>query len=423
MTNLHKTSYFDEALETMSAQDAARYRNERLREVVAHAYAHAPAVRAKFDAAGLKPQDVQTVADLAKVPVTRKDELRELQRAEPPFGGFLAVARQQLKRIFMSPGPIYDPQGDKRDYWRWAQALYAAGFREGDIVQNTFSYHLTPAGLMFDEGLRVLGCVVVPTGVGNTELQVQIMHDLGVTGYVGTPSFLMTLLEKAEERGYDLQRDLALRVAFVTAEPFPQSLRQAFAQRGITARQGYGTADVGALGYECAEEAGLHIPHDVIVQIADPITGEPLGPGQVGEIVVTLLEETYPLIRFGTGDLSSYTEESCPCGRTSNRLLGLVGRVGDGVKVRGMFVYPHQADQVVARFPEIARYQVIVTRKAHRDQMTFRLEVEETVEDREKLERDLRDAIREVMKLRAEVEIVPPGTIPEGAKKIEDQRT
>jgi len=419
MTNSHKTSYFDEALETMSAQDLARYQDERLREVVAHAYVHAPAVRAKFDAAGLKPQDVQTVADLAKVPVTRKDELWKLQQAELPFGGFLAVARHQLKRIFMSPGPIYDPQGDRMDYWRWAQALYAAGFREGDIVQNTFSYHLTPAGLMFDEGLRALGCVVVPTGVGNTELQVQIMHDLGVTGYVGTPSFLMTLLEKAEELGYDIQ----LRVAFVTAEPFPPSLRQAFAQRGITARQGYGTADVGALGYECAEEAGLHIPHDVIVQIADPTTGEPLGPGQVGEVVVTLLEETYPLIRFGTGDLSSYTEEACPCGRTSNRLLGLVGRVGDGVKVRGMFVYPHQADQVVARFPEIARYQVIVTRRGHRDQMTFRLEVEETVENREKLKRELREAIREVMKLRAEVEIVPPGTIPEGARKIEDQRT
>lgn len=417
-------AYFNKELETMSLADRAAYQSERLRQIVAHAYAHAPAVRAKFEKAGLKPEDVQTVADLAGVPITRKDKLRELQREDPPFGGFLGIAPQELKRVFMSPGPIYEPEGPKSDYWRWAKALYAAGFRPGDVVLNIFSYHMTPAGAMFEEGLRVLGCAVVPAGVGNQELQVQIMHDLKVTGYVGLPSYLMALITKAQEMGYDFRKDFALRTAFVAAEMLPESLRRTLQEEhGVSVCQGYGTAETGNLGYECAMKSGMHIPEDAIVEVVEPESGQPLGPGEVGEVVVTLFEETYPLIRFGTGDLSYYTNEPCPCGRTPHRLVRLVGRVGDAVKVRGMFVHPKQADELIARFPQIANYQIVVTREAHKDYMTFRLELDAGAVVTDELRASLQEKIKEVLKVRADLEFVPPGTIPQDAKKIKDERT
>ncbi len=417
-----ESPYYNPEMETMPPDKLATWHDERVRHIVAYAYEHAPAVRRIFERAGLTPADVQSVADLAKVPITRKDELIELQRADPPFGGFLGVSPSQLKRVFQSPGPLYDPEGRKPDYWRFAQALYAAGFRAGDIVQNTVSYHLTPLGFMFDEALRALDCVVVPAGPGNTETQLQIIRELGVTGFTGVPSYLMTLIQRAEEQGLDWQRDVGITKAFVAAEPFPPSLRQAFAERGITAREGYGTADTGNLGFECQEAAGWHIPYDVIVQVIDLNTGQPVAPGEEGEVVVTLLEETYPLIRFGTGDLSALNPEPCPCGRTTPRLVGWLGRVGQAVKVRGLFVHPRQLAQVMQRFPAVARYQAVVDRPGTLDELTVRLEPAPGA-TLEALLPQIRQALRDVLKVRAEVELLPPGSLPEDAPPIEDRRS
>lgn len=394
----------------------------RVQTIVAYAYEHAPAVRRIFDDAGLAPSDVQSVDDLAKVPITRKDELIELQRDNPPFGGFLGVPVSQLKRVFQSPGPLYDPEGREADYWRWAQALKAAGFEAGDIVQNTVAYHLTPLGFMFDGALRALGCVVVPAGPGNTETQLQIIRELGVTGFTGVPSYLMTLIERAEEQGLDWQADVGLTKAFVAAEPFPPSLRQAFAERGITAREGYGTADTGNLGFECEEADGWHIPPDVVVQVIDLNTGEPVAAGEEGEIVVTLLEETYPLIRFGTGDLSALNAEACACGRTTPRLVGWLGRVGQAAKVRGMFVHPRQLDQIMERFSAVARYQAVVDRPGTLDELTVRLEPAPGA-DLEGQLAGIGEALRDVIKVRADLEVVSPGTLPDDASLIEDRRT
>ncbi|MFQ5592752.1 MAG: phenylacetate--CoA ligase family protein [Anaerolineae bacterium] len=396
--------------------------DDRVREIVAYAYEQAPAIRRIFDDAGLTPADIESVDDLAKVPITRKDELIELQRADPPFGGFLGVPISQVKRVFQSPGPLYDPEGRKEDYWRFGQALRSAGFQAGDIVQNTVSYHLTPLGFMFDDALRSLGCVVVPAGPGNTETQLQIIRDLGVNGFTGVPSYLMTLIERAEEQGLDWQRDVGITKAFVAAEPFPPSLRQAFVERGITAREGYGTADTGNLGFECEEAAGWHIPPDVIVQVIDLNTGRPTAPGEEGEIVVTLLEETYPLIRFGTGDLSAINAEPCPCGRATPRLVGWLGRVGQAVKVRGMFVHPRQLAQVMQRFPAVARYQAIVERPGTLDELSVRLEPTADASLEGQLA-DISQALREVLKVRARLDVVAPGTMPGNAPPIEDRRT
>jgi phenylacetate-CoA ligase len=259
-----------------------------LPDLIAHLAAHAPAFARRLEAAGLRAADVRSEADLERIPVLRKDDLIELQAQEPPFGGLLAVEIGALKRVFQSPGPIYEPEADRPDYWRWASALRAAGFRPGDVVLNAFGYHLTPAGAMFEEGLRAVGCTVLPGGVGNQEQQVQAMHALGVNGYVGLPSYLKALLDKADALGLPLQ----VEKAFVTAEPLPPSLRAALQQRGVaTVRQGYGTAECGNLGYECEAEDGWHVPEDVIVQICDINTGRPLPPGEVGEVVVTVLPE------------------------------------------------------------------------------------------------------------------------------------
>jgi phenylacetate-CoA ligase len=277
---------------------------------------------------------------------------------------------------------------------------------------------------MVDNSLRQAGCIVVPTGVGNTEQQVNIMKSLRVNGYCGTPSFLLNLAEKAEEMGLDCRKDLNLQVAFVAAEMLPESLRSKLEEKfGMMIRQSYGTADIGCLGYECREKNGMHIPDDRIVEVVDPHTGKPVGPGKPGEIVATTFNKVYPLIRFGTGDLSVLTETLCPCGRTSPRLVKILGRVDQATKVRGLFVHPGQVDEVAAKHREIARYQVVVTRKEHKDEMTYRVELKEETLQPEKLKEEIEKSIRDVMKVRGDVQLVPKGTIPDGAKKIADQRT
>lgn len=349
--------FYDEARETMAPEERAAFQRELLRETVPHAYANAPAARRRMDAAGVSPENVRDLADLAKIPPVRKADLKKIQKEELPFGGLAAVPPRGMRRIYVSPGPTYDPEGREESHWRWEKAFVAAGFRPGDIVQNTFMYHFSPAGLMFDEALIRIGCTVIPAGVGNTELQVQVMRDLRATGYVGTPSFLMTLLEKAMEAGIAPGDGLSLQVALVTAEMLPESLRKRFREEfGIRVRQCYGTADVGSLGYECSKANGMHVPDEIVLELLDPATGQAVSPGEIGEVVVTLPSRTYPLVRFATGDLSILTNDPCPCGRTSARLLRIVGRVDQVTKVKGMFVHPEQVVQLEKRFPEIALF-------------------------------------------------------------------
>lgn len=417
--------YFRKNLETLSPEKRAQYLNRRLRGVIHHAYRSSPAIREKFDTVGLRPKDIRTIGDLEGVPITKKADLIELQKKNPPFGGFQGVPIEHLRRIYISPGPIFEP--GERDYEElgWAQGFIATGFRPGDIVINTFSYHMVPFALnMVDNSLYRIGCITVPTGTGNTEQQIHILRTLGARGFCGTPSFLLTIAEKVEEMGLDCRNDLSLRVGFTAAEMLPESLRAKLeAKFDMVLRQGYGTADIGCLGYECMEKSGMHIPDDKIVEIVDPNTGKQLPPGETGEIVATTFNKVYPLIRFGTGDLSVLSEGPCPCGRTSPRLLKILGRVDQATKVRGLFIHPVQVDEIVSRHPSVGRAQIVVTRKEDKDEMTLIVEPKEAGTALESLKGEIERSIREVMKLRGEVCFVPAGTLPEAAKKIEDKRT
>lgn len=388
-----------------------------LPDLVAHLAENAPGFAARIKAAGLTLDDLRNPKALDALPVVRKDDLVESQAANPPFGGFLACASGELKRIFQSPGPIYDPESRVADYWRWAPALRAAGFQPGEVVLNAFGYHLTPAGAMFEEGLWAVGCTVIPGGVGNQESQVRILHDLDVTGYTGLPSYLKALLDKANELGLSLK----LNKAFVTAEPLPPSLRAALNEQGVTVRQGYGTAECGNLGYECEVQDGWHLPEDAMVQVCDLTSGEPLPPGESGEIVVTLFTRDYALVRFGTGDLSALNDEACACGRTTPRLMGWQGRVGDAVKVRGMFLHPRQLSGVMARFPEVKRWQAVITRQEHKDYLTLQVVLEHGV-DPTSLNERLTQTARETIKFNIAVVTVSEGELPSGELPIQDTR-
>ena len=388
-----------------------------LPNLVAHLAENAPGFAARIKVAGLTLDDLRNPKALDALPVVRKDDLVESQAANPPFGGFLACAPGELKRIFQSPGPIYDPESRVADYWRWAPALRAAGFQPGEVVLNAFGYHLTPAGAMFEEGLWAVGCTVIPGGVGNQESQVRILHDLDVTGYTGLPSYLKALLDKASELGLPLK----LNKAFVTAEPLPPSLRATLNEQGVTVRQGYGTAECGNLGYECEVQDGWHLPEDAMVQVCDLTSGEPLPPGESGEIVVTLFTRDYALVRFGTGDLSALNDEACACGRTTPSLMGWQGRVGDAVKVRGMFLHPRQLSGVMARFPEIKRWQAVITRQEHKDYLTLQVVLEHGV-DPTSLNERLTQTARETIKFNIAVVTVSEGELPSGELPIQDTR-
>ncbi|MBI5015938.1 MAG: phenylacetate--CoA ligase family protein [Deltaproteobacteria bacterium] len=416
-----RAGFLNEALERKSWDEQRAAQAERLREVIAHAVANAPAVAATFRGAGLEPGDIRSLEDLARIPVTPKARLVELQKSAPPFGGLLAVPLDQVRRIFRSPGPIYDPQG-LDEGWGWEEALFAAGFRRGDVCINTFGYQMTPAGMMFDDALGSLGCPLVPTGVGDREAQVEIMRALGVRGFAGMASFLLQIGEKAKEQGLDPRRDLGLEVAFTTAEPLSDALRSTVEDLfGLTLRQGFGTADCGCLAYECVEKGGMHLASRAIVEIADPETGAPLPAGDVGEVVVTLFNRAYPLLRFGTGDLSALEYGVCGCGRRSPKLRGWLGRSDQLVKVKGMFLHPGQVQAALRDFAEVARYRAVVTRAENRDLLTVKVEVAGApdVPLRERLEARL----REVLSIGASVEWVDPGTLPADGKVLEDLRT
>jgi phenylacetate-CoA ligase len=420
-----RSGFLKKNLETLPPKKRIEYLNRRLRGIVQYAYKHSIAVKSKFDSVGLKPKDIQTLKDLEKIPITKKTELMELQRKKPPFGGFEGVPITELRRIYVSPGPIHEPGEADYDELGWAQGMVAAGFRPGDMAINTFSYHMVPFALqMIDNSLHQIGCVTIPSGVGNTEQQVNILKTLKANAYCGTPSFLLNIAEKAEEMGFDLRKDLNLKVGFVAAEMLPESLRSKLEQKfEMILRQAYGTADIRCLGYECLKKNGMHVPDDKIVEIVDPSTGKQVGPGKAGEIVATTFNKVYPLIRFGTGDLSILTETPCPCGRTSPRLVKILGRVDQATKVRGLFIHPGQADDVASKHPQIAKVQVVVTRKEHKDEMTFQVELKEEVSQPEKLKSEIEQSIRDVMKVRGNVQFVLKGAIPGGANKIEDRRT
>jgi phenylacetate-CoA ligase len=423
MSQNRRSGFFKPELETMSQEERIAYQNRRLKEIITHAYKYSPAIQSRMEQAGVKPEDIQSGSDLEKLPVIKKGELVDEQRKNLPFGGFCGLKKEELRRIYVSPGPIYEPGEKASSDYRWAQALYAMGFRAGDIGQITFNFSMVPAGFWFDEALQQLGCISVPTGVGNTELQIQIMEELEVTAYLGTPSFLVTLAERAEKMGLDLRRDLKLEVGFVAAEPLPESLRTELEERfDMIVRQAYGTADVGCLSYECIEKSGMHYPDDCIVEILDPQTGKRLRPNETGEVVATVFDKSYPLVRFGTGDLSYYTDEPCPCGRTSFRLVKIVGRADQVTKVKGMFVHPSQVDEVGKKFPSLGNCQVVVLREANQDRMIFRAELLSQDVDEEALKQEVAQMVQEVLRLKGEVEFLPSGSIPAEAKKVDDQR-
>lgn len=419
MSQIDRNSGMLQPEEAFSPDLRKKYQEKFLTEVVSHAYNHGTPLRAAMEAKGLTPDSIRTIEDLRKIPVTKKKDLSEAQKLKPPFGGFLTVPMSELTRIHQSPGPIYDPVGKVNDYWRWKTALYSVGFRKGDIVINTFAYHLTPAGHMFEEGMTELGAVVIPTGIGNTEAQADILKSLAVTGYIGTPSFLMAILKKAEE--LDIISSVKLQVAFLAAEMLPESLRKRFFDDyGIVGRQAYGTADVGCVSYECSQLSGMHIHHDVIVEIVDPETGDPLPEGSVGEVVVTCNNRIYPLVRFGTGDLSCLVVEDCECGRKAPRLTRILGRADQVTKVKGMFVHPSQVQRVVDSFPQILKGRLLVERLHDQDVMTLEVEL------REELAPDLKNSIeasiKETIKLKGNVKQIPVDSLQDGFKTIEDIR-
>lgn len=418
-------SFFDE-LETMPAEVRKKYLNQRLCQAIDYAYRNTPAAKEILDRAKVNPAEIHTIGDLEKLPITRKTDLIELQRAKPPYGGFLTIPFEDVDRVFISPGPIYEPLHTEAIKW-FAKAFYAAGFRKGDVVINTFTYHMSPAGILFHEALRDCGATVVVTGTGNTEAQIQTMLALKVTGFVGTPTFLMTLIKRAEEMGYDFRRDFTLKRAWFTGEMLPNSLRKTIEEDyRIATAQAYAVTELGgAIAYECHQKSGMHLMDEYIVEIVDPETGKQMGPGEIGEIVVTPLHnKSWGLIRFGTGDMSSYTTEPCPCGRTANRLVGIVGRTSDAIKVRGMFVVAKQAEQAVLGFEPISQFQIVVSRREQRDEMTLKIELKDEDIDKKKLVDDLNKRFQDICRVKIDnIEFVERGNIPEKHQKIVDERT
>jgi phenylacetate-CoA ligase len=398
--------------------------DQKLREMIKAAYKNVPAVKSRFNEAGVNPSDIQKVADLAKLPVLSKDEVVALQQADPPFGGMLGVPLEEVSHIFFSPGPIYEPAPEPDDSaWDVAvECLKRTGFEPGDVVLNSFSYHLVPAGFLFDEALRRADCTVVPGGVGNSDLQLKMMQDLHVAGYAGTPSFLMSLIKKAEENGLDFQRDFELRKAIFSAEPLPPSLRQAFVEQyGLTVGNAYGTAEVGIIALNTGEGMAMQLLAEPIVEIVDPDTGQPVGPEGAGEVVVTNLNHAYPLIRLGTGDMAMNMDPKPGESKQSERAIILVGRSGDAVKVRGMFVHPNQLRFAAGQISGVTAVQGIVTRPELKDLFTLRVELEGEADSA--VSEQLKSVVQNVCRVRVDaVEFVGLGTIEENAPGMVDVR-
>jgi phenylacetate-CoA ligase len=407
-------SEFYDDLETRSADERTAAQFGAIREQIVHAQINTTAY-----ARSLRDIDASKIKDAASfsaLPLTRKSELIELQRQQRPFGGYTANNTALYSHVFASPGPIYEPGFAVADFWRFARALYASGFRTGDLVHNCFSYHFTPAGQMFDSAAQALGCPVIPAGVGQTELQVQTIADLGPNAYAGTPSFLKIILERADELGTDVS---SIDKAMVSGEALPPPLRAGFVERGIRVQQCYGTADLGLIAYESSAQEGLIIDEGIYLEIVRPGTGELVDEGEVGEIVVTNLGRKYPLVRFATGDLSAYLPAVSPCGRTNPRIKGWMGRADQTAKVRGMVIHPEQVDRVIKRHTEIAKARLVIGWVEQSDQITLQCE---SASADASLSDAIADSIRSICKLRGEVEIVAMGSLPNDGKVIDDIR-
>lgn len=405
---------FYDQLETRSSEERADAQLTALCTQLSHVAQNTSAYADAFSNI-----DVASITDFesfARLPLTRKSELIALQAEHRPFGGYTAIGGPVPSHVFASPGPIYEPGFAVSDFWRFARSLYASGFRSGELVHNCFSYHLTPAGQMFDSAAQALGCTVIPAGVGQTELQVQTIADLSPSAYVGTPSFLKIILEQADVLGIDVS---SINKAMVSGEALPGALRDSFQERGLRVQQCYGTADLGLIAYESSALQGLIIDEGVYVEIVRPGTGEPVSSGEVGEIIVTNLGAEYPLIRFATGDLSASLPGTSPCGRSNLRIRGWMGRADQTAKVRGMFIHPEQVDKIIKRHSEIERARLVIDWVDQTDRMTLQCECSATVDS---LSSAIEESIRSICKLRGGVEMVSPGSLPNDGKVIDDIR-
>ncbi len=413
-----KVEYYDR-LEIRAPKSREAALMLALPKLIAHAKKRAPGFSRILQKA--EPKRITSRKALAALPVTRKSDLKALQEGMPPLGGLNATPVEKLAKLFVSPGPIYDPEGRGKDWWRAARGLFASGFRAGDRVLNCYSYHFTPAGSIMESGATALGCTVVPAGVGQTEMQVAAIRDLKLNAYVGTPSFLKLIVEKADEMKADIS---SLTKAQVGAEYLPPALREAMGKRGIRVSQCYASADLGVIAYESllpdgAVSGGMIVEETQLLEIVRPGTGDPVPPGEVGEVVITRFNQDYPLIRFGTGDLSAVLPGASPCGRTNVRIKGWMGRADQSTKVRAMFVTPGQVADVLRRHPEVLRARLVVSGEAGNDSMTLKCEVKERPAG---LADALVASIRDVTKLRGEVELAAPGSLPNDGKVIEDLR-
>jgi phenylacetate-CoA ligase len=406
------TEHYD-SIETRDPAAREREQFTRLPEIIARAMS-APGWAKQL--AGIDPKSVTSRAALAKLPILRKSELTALQKADPPFGGFNATAARGVKRLLLSPGPIFEPEGEGKDWWGAARALYAAGFRAGDIVLNTFAYHLTPGAFIMESGAHAIGCTVIPAGPGNTEQQLDAIAHLKPSCYLGTPDFLKILLDAAAKAGKDAS---SLKRGLVSGAALPTSLRQELGGRGVAVLQCYATADVGVIAYESVSREGMIINEHLMIEIVRPGTGDPVAEGEVGEVVVTSFNHDYPMIRLATGDLSAMLTGASPCGRTNMRIKGWMGRADQTTKVKGMFVHPGEIAEVARRHPALGRVRLTVTRADEQDVMTLSAECS-------KPEPGLVDAVgatlQAVTKLRGAIRLVTPGSLPNDGKVIADER-
>ena len=396
----------------------------KLRKAVKYAYENASAVKVRFVGAGITPDDIQGLADLPQIPVLPKDEIVAMQQTNPPFGGMLGVPANEVTHIFFSPGPIYEPAPEPDDSaWDVAiGALQTTGFKPGDVVLNSFTYHLVPAGFLFDNALVRMGCTVVPGGTGSADLQLKMMQDLQVTGYSGTPSFLMNLIKKAEASGLDFKQDLQLKTAIFSAEPLPASLRQTFVEEyGLAVGNAYATADFGLMALNTGEGMAMSILPEPIVEVVDPDTGQPVGAGEAGEVVATNFSRTYPLIRIGTGDMAMNIDPNPGQSRQTERSLILVGRSGEAAKVRGMFVHPNQLRFATGQIPGAQKVQGVVSRPEYKDYFVVRVEADGV--DEATTADQIKTAVQGICRVRVDaVEFLTPGSLPDDAPGMVDTR-
>jgi len=411
--------------EAMPLDEREQYYNKKVRQVVQFAYENAPAVKERLDKAGVKPSQIRTTRDLELIPFLTRDEILELQKANPPYGGLLAVPVRNLYKILYSPGPMYVPVSSPEACAGGSRkAFHSIGLRKGDLAILSMPT-IFNAGAGCTAGLELSGIVFVPAGAGNTELQVTMMRDLGIKGYIGTPTFLMNMLQKAEELGYDFHKEFKLSTAVVWGEPLLTEVRKILENDyGIRVADGIGAGPGFIFGCECGQKNGIHITEEQFMEIVDPDTGKQLKPGELGAVVVTgFVNNAFPMIRYMTGDLSKLSTEPCPCGRTSPRMMGVLGRVGDSLKVRAIYLTPGQVKTVISRFPAISKCQVVVAPVGYKDEMTFHLEVADESIDRDKLAKELRTSFQEACRLRIDkINFVPQGSIPEQDRTIIDER-